>query len=53
MFKVLYRCNPTIERHTNSPLADSTRLCLVSSIKGNVKKNTPPLAGCFLAFQPA
>ena len=33
MFKVLYRCNPTIERHTNSPLADSTRLCLVSSIK--------------------
>ena len=30
MFKVLYRCNPTIERHTNSPLADPTRLCLVS-----------------------
>jgi len=25
---------------------------LGSSIKGNVKKNTPPLAGCFLAFQP-
>ncbi len=25
MFKVLYRCNRTIERHTNSPLADSRR----------------------------
>jgi len=23
MFTVLYRCNLTIERHTNSPLADS------------------------------
>jgi hypothetical protein len=29
MFKVLYRCNRTVERHTNSPLADPTRLCLV------------------------
>jgi hypothetical protein len=25
MFKVLYRCNRTIERHTNSPLEDSRR----------------------------
>ncbi len=25
MFKVLYRCNRTIERHINSPLADSRR----------------------------
>jgi len=25
MFKVLYRCNRTIEPHTNSPLADSRR----------------------------
>ena len=25
MFKVLYRCNRAIERHTNSPLADSRR----------------------------
>ena len=30
MFRVLYRCNRTIERHTNSPLADPTRLCLLS-----------------------
>ena len=25
MFKVLYRCNRNIERHTNSPRADSRR----------------------------
>jgi len=25
MCKVLYRCNRTIERHSNSPLADSRR----------------------------
>ena len=25
MFKVIYRCNRTIERHTNSPLADPRR----------------------------
>jgi hypothetical protein len=36
MFKVLYRCNRTIERHTNSPLADPTRLCLVGRITGNL-----------------
>ena len=24
-FKILYRCNRTIERHTNSPLADWRR----------------------------
>jgi hypothetical protein len=27
-FKVVYRCNRTIQRHTNCPLADPTRLCL-------------------------
>jgi hypothetical protein len=36
MFKVLYRCNRTFERHTNSPLADPTRLCLT--------KHTPSCA---------
>jgi hypothetical protein len=25
MFKIIYRCNRTIERHTNSPLADPRR----------------------------
>jgi hypothetical protein len=30
MFKVLYRCNRIIARHTNRPLADPTRLSLVS-----------------------
>jgi len=50
MFKVLYRCNPTIERHTNSPLADSTRLCLVSSIKGEVKKKHISFGRTFSCF---
>ena len=50
IFKALYRCNRTIERHTNSPLADPTRLCLVSSIKVEVKKKHNSVGRKFSCF---
>jgi len=40
MFKVLYRCNRTIERHTNSPLADSRRRYLEHLAAGGASPNS-------------
>src|ERR1700722_6083076 len=34
------------------PISEHTCQLLQSSIKGKVKKNTSPIAGTFLAFQP-
>jgi hypothetical protein len=39
MFKVLYRCNRTVERHTNSPMADSRRRYLGHLASGGASPN--------------
>jgi hypothetical protein len=39
MFKVLYRCNRTVERHTNSPMADSRRRYLEHLAAGGASPN--------------